>query len=125
MTVELVIVERGGVRLGVPAGRVSAIDDLDDMASTERSARLQQRLGQPPLADAERCCGLRVDGPGGGAVVAVAGRVSIAAVSADEISPLPELLMGVAPVTAVVFDDDAPVLVLDADAMVEHARAVQ
>jgi hypothetical protein len=119
--VELIVVERGGVRLGVPAGRVAAVADLP---RAERGAQLQQRLGQPPLAEDERCFGLRVEAPGGDAVVAVAGRVSIATVQAADIAPLPALLAGTAaPVVAVVFAGDASVLVLDADAMVAHARA--
>jgi hypothetical protein len=120
--VELIIVERDGVRLGVPAGRIAEVAALP---RAERGAALQQRLGQPPLADDERCFGLRVEGPGGDAVVAVAGQVTIATVAADEIAPLPKLLAGAAPVTAVVFSGAAPVLVLDVDAMVAHARAVQ
>jgi len=121
--VELVIVERGGVRLGVPADRISAIDDVPD---AQRAVRLQQQLGQPPLGEDERCFGLRIAGPTGESVVSVAGRVTIVPVPADEISPLPELMSRVAPVTGVVFGDDTPVLVLDADAMVvmvEYARA--
>ena len=117
--IELIIVERGGVRLGVPAVRIAAISDLPP---AERTARLQQRLGQPPLGEDERCFGLRVDAPGGDAVVAVAGRVSMAAVPAADIAPLPELMAGVAPVTAVVFAEGASVLVLDVDAMVAHAQ---
>ena len=124
--VELIIVERGGVRLGVPADRIAAVAALP---AGERGARLQQRLGQPPPADDERCFELRVqlrgESPGGEAVVAVAGRISIATVPADDIAPLPALLAGAAPVTAVVFDGDASVLVLDVDAMVAHARAAQ
>jgi hypothetical protein len=122
--IELVIVERGGVRLGVLAGRISAIDDVPE---AKRGARLQQQLGQPPLGEDERCFGLRIAGPSGESVVSVAGRVTIATVAADEISPLPDLLSSVAPVTAVVFGEDAPVLVLDADAMVvmvEYGRAI-
>lgn len=119
MSVELLVIERAGVRLGVPAARVSAVADLP---TEHRSARLQQRLGQPPLTDDERCFGLRMTASGGETVVAVAGRVSIAAVQEAEIAPLPALLAGVAPVTAVVFDDDAPVLVLDVDSIVAHAR---
>lgn len=119
MSVELLVIERAGVRLGVPAARVAAVADLPEGV---RSARLQQRLGQPPLADDERCFGLRVAAPGGETVVTVAGRVSIASVLEAEIAPLPALLAGVAPVTAVVFGDDAPVLVLDVDAIVAHAR---
>ena len=84
--VDLVIVERGGVRLGVPARRVAAIADLPP---SERGAQLQQRLGQPPPADDERCFGLRVEAPGGDAVVAVAGRVSVTTVPASDIVPLP------------------------------------
>ena len=120
--VELIIIERGGVRLGVPARRVAEVADLPH---AERGARLQQRLGQPPLTDDERCFGLRVEAPGGDAVVAVAGRVSIATVPAADIAPLPVLMAGAAPVAAVVFAGEASVLVLDVDAMVEHARAVQ
>lgn len=120
--VELIIVERGGVRLGVPAGRIAAIADLP---RAERGVQLQQRLGQPPLADDERCFGLRVDAPGGDATVAVAGRVSMATVPAADIAPLPELLAGAAPVVAVVFAGGASVLVLDVDAMVAHVRAVR
>jgi hypothetical protein len=120
--VELIIVERAGMRLGVPAGRIAGVADLP---GAERGAQLQQRLGQPPLSDDERCFGLRVEAPGGDAVVAVAGRVSIATVPADDIAPLPPLLVGAAPVTAVVFSGATPVLVLDVDAMVAHVRAVQ
>jgi len=120
--VDLLIVERGGVRLGVPAGRVAAVADLPP---DERGAGLQQRLGQPPLADGERCFGLWVEMPGGPAVVPVAGRVSVAAVPAADIAPLPALLACAAPVAAVVFSGEAPVLVLDVDAMVAHARAGQ
>jgi hypothetical protein len=120
--VELIIVERGGVRLGVPAVRIAAIADLP---RAERGAQLQQRLGQPPLADDERCFGLRVDAPGGDTTVAVAGRVSIATVPAADIAPLPALLAGTAPIAAVVFDGEASVLVLDVDAMVAHARAAR
>jgi len=120
--VELIVVERSGMRLGVPARRVSAVADLPP---AERGAQLQQRLGQPPLADGERCFGLRVDAPGGAAVVPVAGRVSIMSVPADEVAPLPALLAGAAPVTAVVFAGEVPVLVLDVDAMVAHARAAR
>jgi chemotaxis signal transduction protein len=119
--VELIIVERSGMRLGVPAGRVAEVAALP-WADT----LLQQRLGQPPLEDDERCFALRVvrtDAPGGEDVVTVAGRVSITAVPAHEIAPLPELMAGVAPVAAVVFSGDNPVLVLDVDAMVAHARA--
>jgi chemotaxis signal transduction protein len=119
--VELLIVERGGMRLGVPAGRVAEIAALPWADSL-----LQQRLGQPPLADDERCFALRVprsDAPGADDVVAVAGRVTIEVVPADEIAPLPELLSGIALVTAVVFSEANPVLVLDVDAMVAHARA--
>ena len=121
--VELIIVERGGMRLGVPADRVAEIAALP-----WDEALLQQRLGQPPPTEDERCFALRVmraGALGGDDVVAVAGRVSIAEVPADEISPLPELLAAAAPVTAVVFAGDNPVLVLDVDAMVAHARAVQ
>jgi chemotaxis signal transduction protein len=119
---ELIIVERDGVRLGVPAHRVAAVADLPH---GERDARLQQRLGQPPLTDDERCFGLRVEVPGGEIVVAVAGRVSIATVPTADIASLPALLAGAAPVAAVVFAGDASVLVLDVDAMVAHTRAVQ
>ncbi len=119
--VELIVVERGGVRLGVPARRVTAAFDLP---RAERGAELQQRLGQPPPADDERCLGLRVEAPGGDTVVAVAGRISIATVPAADIAPLPALLAGAAaPVAAVVFGGDGPVLVLDVDAMIVHARA--
>ncbi len=121
--VEMIIVERGGVRLGVPAARVAAVADLPP---AERSATLQQRLGQPPPADDERCFGLQVEAPGGAAMVAVAGRVSVASVPAADVAPLPPLLAGAAsPIVAVVFSGDAPVLVLDADAMAAHARAGQ
>ena len=120
--VELVIIERGGVRLGVLSRHVAEVAHLPAAA---RGARLQQRLGQPPIADDERCFGLRVEATGGATVVAVAGRVSVASVPAEDIAPLPPLLAGVAPVTAVVFGGEAPVLVLDVDAMVEHARAGQ
>lgn len=120
--VELIIVERDGVRLGVPADRIAGVAALPD---AQRGAALQRRLGQQPLADEERCFGLRVEAPGGDTVVAVAGRVSIATVAADEIAPLPKLLAGAAPVTAVVFSGATPVLVLDVDAMVAHARAEQ
>lgn len=120
--VELIIVERGGVRLGVPARRVAEVADLPH---GERGARLQQRLGQPPLTDDERCFGLRVEAPGGETVVVVAGRVSITTVSAADIAPLPALLAGAAPVAAVVFAGEASVLVLDVDAMVAHARAAR
>jgi hypothetical protein len=123
--VEMLVIERGGMRLGVPAARVAAVADLPAAAC---APRLQQRLGQPPLTDGERCFGLRVQVPGGETVVEVAGRVSIAAVPETEIAPLPALflgVLGVAPVTAVVFAADAPVLVLDVDAMVAHARAGQ
>jgi hypothetical protein len=119
--VDLIIVDRGGVRLGVPAGRIAAIADLP---RAERSARLQQRLGQPPLSDDERCFGLRVEVSGGDTVVAVAGRVSVATVPAADIAPLPPLLAGGSVVAGVVFEE-APVLVLDVDAMVAHARAGQ
>lgn len=115
--VELLIVERNGERFGVPAARISEIGALPAAA---RVVRLQQRLGQPPLADEERCFGLAVDAPGGRAVVAVAGQVTIEAVA--DIAPLPEIMVGVAPVTGVVFVEGAPVLVLDVDAMIEHAR---
>lgn len=118
--VELIIVERAGVRLGVPASRVAAVADLPPGM---RSVVLQQRLGQPPLTTGERCFGLRLDTARGETVVTVAGRVSIASVTDDDIAPLPALLAGAAPVHAVVFDGDASVLVLDVDAMIEHARA--
>lgn len=120
--VELVVVERCGVRLGVPANRIVAVADL---SHAERSAELQQRLGQPPLADHERCFGLRVEVAGGETVVPVAGRVWIAGVPAAEIALLPALFASAAPITAVVFAGDASVLVLDADAMVAHARAAR
>lgn len=119
-TVDLVIVERGGMRFGVPASRISEIGELPTAA---RGARLQQQLGQPPFAEDERCFGLAVDVPGGRVVVPVAGQVTIAAVSHTDITPLPEIMVGVAPVTAVVFDESAPVLVLDVDAMVERGWA--
>ena len=118
--VELLVIERSGVRLGVPAARVAGVAELPVV---DCDARLQQRLGQPPAAEGERCFGLRVEAPGGESVVAVAGRVSMAAVQEDEIAPLPALFAGLGPVTAVVFTADAPVLVLDVDAMVAHARA--
>ncbi len=118
--VELIVVERDGVRLGVPAARVGAIVELP---RADWGAELQERLGQPPWADGERCVGLWVEAPAGDAVVAVAGRVSIATVPAGDIAPLPPLLAGpAAPVVAVVFAGEAPVLVLDADAMAAHAR---
>jgi len=120
--VELIIVERSGVRLGVPARRVAAVADLPP---AERGAQLQQRLGQPALADGERCFGLRVDASGGQTIVAVAGRLSLATMAADDIAPLPPLLVGAAPVVAVVFDGESSVLVLDVDAMVAHARAAR
>jgi hypothetical protein len=122
-SVELVVVERLGVRIGLPAGRIAAVDDLPPGAC---SAALQQRLGQPPPQDDERCFGLRVDATSGQTVVEVAGRVSIATVPAEDIAPLPALLSGIAPITAVVFaDDEASVLVLDVDAAVAHARAAR
>jgi hypothetical protein len=120
--VDLIIIERGGVRLGVPAGRVAAVADLP---RAEHGAGVQQRLGQPPVGDGERCFGLRVPVPGGDAVVAVAGRISIATVPAADIAPLPALLACAAPIAAVVFDAASSVLVLDVDAMVAHARAAQ
>lgn len=119
-SVDLLIVERGGVRLGVPAGRISAVADLP---RREAGGHLQRRLGQPPLGEGERCFGLRVDMPGGATVVDVAGRVTVATVPAADIAALPWLLASSAvPVVAVVFDEN-PVLVLDPDAMVAHARA--
>lgn len=121
--VEMIIVERGGMRLGVPAARVTEVADLP---AAERGAVLQQWLGQPPLGDDERCFGLRMEAPGGAAMVAVAGRVSVASVPAADVAPLPALLAGAAsPIVAVVFSGDAPVLVLDADAVAAHARAGQ
>lgn len=120
-TVELVIVERGGMRFGVPARRIIEIGELPAAA---RASQLQQQLGQPPFAEGERCFGLAVDVPGGRAVVPVAGQVTIKEVPDAEIVPLPAIMVGVAPVSAVVFGEGAPVLVLDVDAMVEHARAV-
>jgi len=121
--VELIIVERGGIRLGVPARRVTVVVDLPGV---ERGATLQERLGQPPPADEERCFGLWVEVPGGSAEVVVAGRVSITAVPAADIAPLPPLLADAAPpVSAVVFDGEASVLVLDVDAMVAHTRTGQ
>jgi len=120
MPMELLVIERGDVRLGVPAARVAGISDL---SVAECDARLQQRLGQPPAAAGERCFGLRVQVPDGESLVTVAGRVSISAVREDEITPLPAIFAGIALVTAVVFAADAPVLVLDVDAMVAHARA--
>ena len=119
-SVDLLIVERGGVRIGVPAGRISAVSDLP---RREAAAHLQRRLGQPPLAEDERCFGLRVETAGGQAMVDVAGRVTVATVPAGDIAALPSLLASSAgPVGAVVFDE-SPVLVLDPDAMVAHARA--
>jgi hypothetical protein len=120
VSMEILVIERGGVRLGVPAFRVAGIAELP---VAECDARLQQRLGQPAAAEGERCFGLRVLVPGGESLVAVAGRVTIAEIGEDEIAPLPALFAGIAPVTAVVFTADAPVLVLDVDAMVAHARA--
>jgi chemotaxis signal transduction protein len=119
--VELIIVERGGMRLGVPAARVAEIAALPWAESL-----LQQRLGQPPLTEDERCFALRMvrtNAAGADDVVTVAGRVTIEEVPADQIAPLPELLSDVALVTAVVFSEAKPVLVLDVDAMVAHARA--
>jgi hypothetical protein len=120
--VELVVIERLGVRLGLPAERVAAVDDLP---ARECSAALQQRLGQPPPQDDERCFELRVDVAGGQTVMAVAGRVSIATVLAEDIAPLPPVLAGIALISAVVFADDASVLVLDVDAAVAHARTAR
>jgi hypothetical protein len=120
-SVDLLIIERGGVRLGVPAARISAVADLP---RREAGAHLQRRLGQPPPADGERCFGLRVEMPGGVAVVDVAGRVSVATVAAAEIAALPSLFAGAAALIVAVVFAEAPVLVLDPDAMVAHARAV-
>lgn len=119
-TVELVVIERAGQRFAIPSAQVSMIGELPHGS---RDVRLQERLGQPPLEDGERCVAVAVRTAEGPEVVPVAGRVTIAQVDAAAIAPLPPLLAGVGPVVAVVFGDGAPVLVLDVDATIARGRA--
>jgi hypothetical protein len=117
-TVELVVIERAGQRIALPSARVSAIGELP---GARRALPLQERFGQPPLGDGERCVGIVVRIADGHRVVPVAGRVTIAAVAAAELAALPPLLAAACPVAAVVFGADAATLVLDADAAVAEA----
>ena len=116
-TVELVVIERAGQRLALPSARVSAIGELP---VARRALPLQERFGQPPLGDGERCVGIVVRMADGHQVVRVAGRVTIAAVAAAELAPLPPLLAATSPVAAVVFGAEAT-LVLDTDAAIAAA----
>jgi hypothetical protein len=114
-TVELVVIERAGQRLALPSARVSAIGELP---RERRALPLQERFGQPPLGDGERCVGVVVRMADGHRIVPVAGRVMIATVAAAEIAPLPPLLAAACPVAAVVFGAEAATLVLDPDAAI-------
>lgn len=121
-TVELIVIERAGQRLAIPSAQVSMIGALPRGSG---AVSLQERLGQPPLEDGERCVAIAIRTTEGPEIVSVAGRVTIAQVDAAEIASLPPLLAGVGPVAAVVFGDEVPVLVLDVDATVVRGRAEQ
>lgn len=114
-TIELVVVDRAGQRLAIPADRVALIGELP---REHRAMPLQERLGQPPLAPGERCVAIAVRTADGHTIVPVAGRVTIAEVAAAELSPLPPLFAGARLVTAVVFGAGGSMLVLDPDAVI-------
>jgi hypothetical protein len=109
---ELLVIERDGMRLALPAERIRSVATLLD----GRGARLQERFGQAPPTPGERCVALTVDTRGGDAMVPVAGTVSMMTVAAADVAALPALFARSRPVAAVVFAGEASLLVLDADA---------
>jgi hypothetical protein len=122
-TTELVVVERGGVRVALPATEVIAIGEL---VAEEPAAPLYEYLGQPAPEPGERQLGLRVRGRLGPELVAAVGRVTITAVATERLAPVPALLAGTGPICAIVFGDDAaPLLVLDLAALVAWAPRAQ
>jgi hypothetical protein len=117
--VELVVVDRAGQRLAIPAARVSMIGELP---SQLRAVPLQESFGQPPLGAGERCVAIAVRTAEGHTLVSVAGHVTISQVDAADLLPLPLPLAGAGRVAAIVFGEPAAMLVLDVDAVVARGR---
>jgi hypothetical protein len=113
MTVPLLVVEQGALRVGIDARRVAMVETAPPRSSGDARvlALAAPRAGEP-------CVDLCITTATGKTSLRAGGRASLVEVDADEIHALdPVVAAAAAPVYAVVFPSDtrAAILVIDVD----------